>query len=329
MFISLDWLTLLSWLTIPDYLFYTFSIALPLLGFDFLSGPGDAKVASEQMKEAGRAREDILGFLRESLGYQKDIMKWQQDIYERERTDTEPYREASLGAVADLKKMFGEGYDVTKEKQYQILSEASDRELQKSLAKKGLSLSGYGLEEEARLKTGLKTSVMGQRLAGLGSMAGYGTMGAVGQPMLANMGAISQTYGNMAQVPGWYASQMGNIYQNFNDSSKQGLRSADTIFGSLLGGYLGYGGGAGCWVAEELYGKVNYKTFIIRYYVNKHKSDNSMLGRFCRLYIKYGRSWAFLIKNNSVIRVIARMIWNHLYNKAIKEGNYYVFSCRI
>jgi len=156
MFISLDWLTLLSWLTIPDYLVYTFSIALPLLGFDFLSGPGDAKVASEQMKEAGRAREDILGFLRESLGYQKDIMKWQQDIYERERTDTEPYREASLGAVADLKKMFGEGYDVTKEKQYQILSEASDRELQKSLAKKGLSLSGYGLEEEARLKTGLK-----------------------------------------------------------------------------------------------------------------------------------------------------------------------------
>lgn len=206
---------------------------------DFIGSYNQAKSTDKQMDLTESAQRDMLAFMRESLGYQKDTMQWQKDIYERERADVKPYREASLRALDKLESVYSEGYDVTKEKQYQVLSEAGDRELQKSLAKKGLSLSGYGLEEEARLKSGLKTSVLGQRVAGLGSMAGYGTMGMTNQPMLANMGAISETYSNMSQVPAWYSSQMGTILQNRANYISQSSQQTSNLIGGILGSYLG------------------------------------------------------------------------------------------
>lgn len=293
---------------------------------DIFSAPLEYAAETEALEEAKSARGDILAFLRESLGYQKETMQWQKDIYERERGETKPYREASLRALGKLEDVFGEGYDITQDKQYQVLSEAGDRELQKSLAKKGLSLSGYGLEEEARLKSGLKIGVLGQRIAGLGSMAGFGTMGATAQPMLANMGEISQTYGNMAQVPAWYAQQAGQYYRNVASSVKDSEQSMQSVFGSILGGYLG----GACWVAEELYGKYSYKTYIIRSYVINHMIDSSILGSFCRLYSKHGTKWASWVRNSKAVRVISKVIWDYLYKKALKEEqNHELLTCWI
>lgn len=206
---------------------------------DFLSGPGEAKVASEEMKLAKEAREDILGFLRESLGYQKDLMQWQKDVYERERTERKPYTEASQRSLGDLEAMMKGDFDITTTKSYQTKEKALETSLNRSLAAKGLSLSGRGIEEESRLKTGLMLGEESQRYEQLAGLVNVGTMGMVQTPMLASSQNIQQGYESMAQVPAWYASQMGGIYRNVHGQASQAASNAGNTVMSLLGGYMG------------------------------------------------------------------------------------------
>lgn len=83
---------------------------------------------------------------------------------------------------------------------------------------------------------------------------------------------------------------------------------------SFMGG-LGSGLG-GCWVAEELYGPYADKTYRIRALIHLNIVKDSALGRFARMYIRYGKVWAALASNNTHFRVWATYLWDSLYKLA-------------
>lgn len=89
--------------------------------------------------------------------------------------------------------------------------------------------------------------------------------------------------------------------------------------GTGLGAYLG--GLMMCWVAEELWGTYDERTYKVRTYCLKHKNDNSFLGWFCRMYQKYGIKWAGWVRRSRVIRAIASLIWDGLYMASQEESN--------
>lgn len=96
----------------------------------------------------------------------------------------------------------------------------------------------------------------------------------------------------------------------------QGIASgAGTGLGAFLGSKMM------CWVAEELYGVYHEKTYRVRTYCLKHLKDNSMLGRFCRLYQRYGKTWAKWIRRSKTLRMIAGAIWNGLYIASQEESD--------
>lgn len=76
---------------------------------------------------------------------------------------------------------------------------------------------------------------------------------------------------------------------------------------------------ASCWVAEVLYGKYANKTLTTRAFVKKHMQDKTPLGAFCRMYSKYGKTWANWVKKSKMLRALAKPIWDRLYKMAIKE----------
>lgn len=74
-----------------------------------------------------------------------------------------------------------------------------------------------------------------------------------------------------------------------------------------------------CYVAEVLYGKFDKKTLSIRRYVVERAEEDSLFGKFCRLYRKHGKSWAKLAQKYNAINSICRVIWDKLYRMS-KNG---------
>ena len=84
----------------------------------------------------------------------------------------------------------------------------------------------------------------------------------------------------------------------------------------LFGGLFGLGSAAifgACWVAEELYGNT-LKTWTIRDYVLRKQT------LFTNLYRKYGQTWARWVRQSRIVRFVARLIWDAIYKKALKDG---------
>jgi len=69
---------------------------------------------------------------------------------------------------------------------------------------------------------------------------------------------------------------------------------------------------APCWVAEELYGKNDIRTSYARLFCVVH--DNF----FIRLYVKHGRAWAKILKNNSHLKKVVEPIWNYMWVKGME-----------
>jgi len=78
--------------------------------------------------------------------------------------------------------------------------------------------------------------------------------------------------------------------------------------------------GGFCYVAEVLYGIDFERTNKIRIFVGTHLDDVSILGSFLRLYKKYGKKWAILVKKNNLLFMMAKFIWDGLYSKSEKEN---------
>lgn len=71
-----------------------------------------------------------------------------------------------------------------------------------------------------------------------------------------------------------------------------------------------------CWVAEALYGREAERTRVIRFYVMEHWADETLFGRFCRLYHKHGIKWAAWVRRWRPVRAIARVCFDLLYKRA-------------
>ena len=69
---------------------------------------------------------------------------------------------------------------------------------------------------------------------------------------------------------------------------------------------------APCWVAEELYGKNDIRTSYARLFCVVH--DNF----FIRLYVKHGRAWAKILKNNDHLKKVIEPIWNYMWVKGME-----------
>lgn len=67
--------------------------------------------------------------------------------------------------------------------------------------------------------------------------------------------------------------------------------------------------GGMCWVAEELYGKTDIKTYMARFYANT--TDNW----FTRLYSEFGKGWAKFLRDNPFLKPLVRPIWDYMVKR--------------
>lgn len=93
------------------------------------------------------------------------------------------------------------------------------------------------------------------------------------------------------------------------------------VFGQWSGAFASASASSvgSCWVAEELYGRFDERTFRTRQFVLRHAKDDTKLGDFLRKYIKYGKEWAKLVATDIEHRKQAEPIWDALHNMAVKE----------
>lgn len=145
--------------------------------------------------------------------YQYEALDWEKEKYEEDVARRKPYYDLSLEALPGLRDYINGDFDITKTQEYQTQSKALDRELASHLSARGLQLSGFGVEEDARLKTGLQSNLYNQRFSRLSTLANLGSTGMAQAPNLgqyySNLGNIamqqgqqqSSMYGSMAQLP--------------------------------------------------------------------------------------------------------------------------------
>lgn len=67
-----------------------------------------------------------------------------------------------------------------------------------------------------------------------------------------------------------------------------------------------------CWVAEELYGAKDTRTYLARKYCQKNNSF------FISAYRKHGQTWAKTIKRFPLLRKIVKPIWDNMWQKQLK-----------
>lgn len=143
-------------------------------------------------------------------------------------------------------------------------------------------------------------------------------------------GALSglMQQGNQIQAPGSGTSGDDLLSVSLNDTmqrrNEQAARRASQM--ALIGsgieavGSLAGGAAAGCWVAEELYGKDDERTHMARAWAMSHDSA------FLRAYGKHGRKWAAWLRVNAWAKPLVQPIWDAMWQaeKAKRER----FLCR-
>lgn len=121
---------------------------------------------------------------------------------------------------------------------------------------------------------------------------------------------------------------MGSAMEAAINAQNANASGSNSIFGSLLGAGSSLAGagltaaaiaGGFCYVAEELYGKEDDKTKLIRGFCGKHVNDEGFLGDFLKLYKENGRRWANEIKHNDEMRRSAYIVWGTLYDLAKED----------
>lgn len=168
----------------------------------------------------------------------------QLDMFNRQMAAQEPWRQAGIGALSDMRSLMADPSKIQDSAAYQFRFGEGNRALERNLAARGGSLGGGALRELTRYGQGMASDEFTNQynrlasLAGLGQqstnqqgayMGNYSQAGGEGQAMLGNIKASS--YGGMANAIGGGISD----YMNYNL-----LRD---VYGSGSGGGGGYSGG--------------------------------------------------------------------------------------
>ena len=110
------------------------------------------------------------------------------------------------------------------------------------------------------------------------------------------------------------ASTQMSIAEMQQPSFLEQISGAVSAGGSAASGYAAIQAlPAACWVAEELYGVKDTRTYLARKYC---KENN---GLFISMYQKYGKTWASVIKKYPFLKRIANPIWDSMWQKQLKS----------
>jgi len=180
--------------------------------------------------------------------------------------------------------------------------------------------------QKKRMNLNSILSSLGSIIPGLRSGAfNYGTAtGQIGRETGKDMfaGALSGPKDIISNVAQNAFGQGGGIAQNIAQIRANKIPQWQQTLGAVYGGLNAVGGVAGgaalCWVAEELYGVDNIKTYYARLYANL--ADNM----FIRTYRIFGKSWANYIKKHSWLKPIVRPIWDYM----VKQGQKIISEMR-
>lgn len=123
--------------------------------------------------------------------------------------------------------------------------------------------------------------------------------------------ARSELLGNTLQSAG----NLQNLIQSLTTLGLQKEESRKQRNNQIVSSGLGAAGSAGafCWVAEELYGIDDPRTFAIRAFMKDNVDEDGWLGDFARLYQSKGKEWAKEIQVNLEARETAMAIWDAFY----------------
>lgn len=185
-------------------------------------------------------------------------------------------------------------------------------------------LRGSGAEAETYLRGGRA------RAEALGGLASQAEMGAQQMAYNAAVQALEQKKSLTSAELQKIAQQFGmdfDVFMSFMEpvlaakggkyAAKPGMQAAQSqAIGQGVGSLAGLAAMAAmmCWVAEELFGAKDERTIYARAWCYKHRNN-----WFVKLYGKYGRSWAAMLKRYPWAKPLVRPIWSWMAWKGKKE----------
>lgn len=133
-------------------------------------------------------------------------------------------------------------------------------------------------------------------------------------------GLAGQGIGQSNQSTGLASSALtsaGNQQSQIANQQAEGKASQLGFISSLAGS--GAELGAMCWIAEALYSRFDFDTYLLRYYVNAMERT-SRLGRMLqRFYAKYGEKIAARVQHGNVFYFICHKIFQRVLAHARRE----------
>jgi hypothetical protein len=157
-----------------------------------------AKKASEAQQEASQ----------QGINAQQGASDTNLKIYNQQRADQEPFRQAGLRSLADFQRMLTGGYNMQESPAAQYASQQGTRSLNRQLAARGGLGGGNAAQRLAELNSGIAandwnnqyTRLLDALKLGTGASASMGTAGqnyASGQRGIAN--SLSDLYGQQGE----------------------------------------------------------------------------------------------------------------------------------
>jgi ABC-type proline/glycine betaine transport system substrate-binding protein len=125
---------------------------------------------------------------------------------------------------------------------------------------------------------------------------------------------VGQSQGSMGQA----SSALGAAGSQYSQVANQQAEEKATQLGfmsSLAGSGAQLAGM--CWIAEVLYSRFSYKTYLLRHYFDVNLRGH-WLGKYVtRAYEKYGEWWAPRIEHYSALYIVARCVFDRLVKRAM------------
>lgn len=155
---------------------------------------------------------------------QREANDLQRQIYQEQVAAQEPWRQAGLGALSDLRSLMSDPSSIENSAAYQFRLGEGQKALERNLAARGGTLGGGALKELTRYGQGMASDEFTNQFNRLASIAG------LGQSATNTIGSYAGNYGNNAAEG---LTALGNI----KASSYLGGASA---LSSGIGDYMNY-----------------------------------------------------------------------------------------
>jgi hypothetical protein len=210
-----------------------------------------------------------------------------------------PSQNTSLQTAMPFISQISQGYNNATQQIYNNLPPGAARDLAISQASQQKDVATANFMTNSVLQAYDKLANMGAGFGSLslqelgGSLSGYsGASGANQQ--LGSMQAAASPWNMISQFAG----------------------DAMSMFSFGLPG--GHGGGGGCWIAEAIYGINDWRTHLVRAWLNGPFMDSAIGRIIMNLYFRFGQRIAAFVRKYKPVKLIFKPIFNIALQKAIK-----------